>query len=78
MSFFENIKEVIDNEFIAKDVSELVVGDYYLFNTTIDGVWFYKDGVVFISYINTDKLVKYEYTSGTLQEFIDNYKGELC
>lgn len=64
-----------DNDFMNTDVSEFVEGDYYLFHLTNDKVYIYKDSVVGVSGINLQQEEYYyrvPYTSGTLQEFIDN------
>lgn len=73
------LNEIIDNDFLTKDVSELIVDDYYLFDMqdTPNGVklYFYKDGIVFVSlYSNIDDtsiIDKFEYTSGSLQELVE-------
>ena len=72
----EDVNLIIDNDFLNKDVSELVEGDYYLFHIKDwkDSCWiyYYKDGVVMVSSCNdTDNcniVDKFEYTSGSLQE----------
>lgn len=76
--FDENINEIIDDEFMTKDVSELVKGDYYLFHVEQDSdnykTYFWKDGVLFCS--NNKKLLfSIEYTKGTLQDFVDSLGG---
>lgn len=73
------LNEIIDNDFLAKDVSELIVEDYYLFDMqdTPNGVklYFYKDGIVFVSaYTTSDDVsstAKFEYTSGSLQDLVE-------
>ena len=74
--FDENINEIIDDEFMTKDVSELVKGDYYLFHVEKDGdnfkSCFWKDGVLFCCKCSGEVLLKLEYTKGTLQEYVDN------
>lgn len=74
--FDENINEIIDNEFMTKDVSELVKGDYYLFHVEQDGdnykAYFWKDGVLLCSSGCGEVLSSLEYTKGTLQEYVDN------
>lgn len=74
--FGANINEIIDNEFMTKDVSELVKGDYYLFHVEQDGdnyqVYFWKDGVLLCSSGCGAVLSSLEYTKGTLQEYVDN------
>lgn len=75
----EDVNLIEDDNFLNKDVSELVVDDYYLFDMqdTDNGVklYFYKDGVVFVSlYSNIDEtsiIDKFEYTSGCLQELVE-------
>lgn len=74
--FDENINEIIDDEFMTKDVSELVKGDYYLFHVEQDGdnykAYFWKDGVLFCCNSDGSSLITHEYTKGTLQEYVDN------
>ena len=75
----EDVNLIEDDNFLNKDVSELVVGDYYLFDMqdTNNGVklYFYKYGVVFVSlYRDIDEtsiIDKFEYTSGCLQELVE-------
>lgn len=75
----ENINLIEDDNFLNKDVSELIVEDYYLFDMqdTPNGVklYFYKDGIVFVSTYNdsddVSSIAKFEYTSGSLQELVD-------
>ena len=71
--FDENINEIIDDEFMTKDVSELVKGDYYLFHVEQDGdnfkPYFWKDGVLFVA-DSENLLFSTEYTKGTLQEYV--------
>ena len=74
-----DVNLIEDDNFLNKDVSELVVDDYYLFDMqdTANGVklYFYKDGIVFVSlYITSDDtsiIDKFEYTSGSLQELVE-------
>lgn len=78
--FDENINEIIDDEFMTKDVSELVKGDYYLFHVEQDGEdsfksYFWKDGVLLCCNCSGEVLVKLEYIKGTLQDFVDNLGG---
>lgn len=74
-----DVDEIIDNEFMTKDVSELVKGDYYLFRVEQDGdnykAYFWKDGVLLCSSGCGAALFKLEYTKGTLQEYVDNLGG---
>lgn len=75
----EDVKLIEDDNFLNKDVSELIVDDYYLFDVqdTSIGVklYFYKDGIVFVSvYTDSDDISiinKFEYTSGSLQELME-------
>ena len=79
----EDVKLIEDDNFLNKDVSELVLEDYYLFDMqdTSNGVklYFYKDGVVFVSaYTDSDDVSiinKFEYTSGSLQELVEEIKN---
>lgn len=79
----EDVNLIEDDNFLNKDVSELVVDDYYLFDMqdTANGVklYFYKDGIVFVSlYSNIDDtsiIDKFEYTSGSLQELVEKLNG---
>ena len=49
----EDVNLIEDDNFINKDVSELIVEDYYLFDMrdTPNGVklYFYKNGIVFVN-----------------------------
>ena len=77
--FDENINEIIDNEFMTKDVSELVKSDYYLFHVEQDGdnykAYFWKDGILLYSSGCGAVLFSLEYTQGTLQEYVDSLGG---
>lgn len=69
------LDQIIDNDFLDKDVSELVEGDFYLFHLTDTHVYFYKDGLIGVKPIDEGvegdtPLV--EYTSGSLQEYIES------
>ena len=77
-----DINEIIDNDFMTKDVSELVKGDYYLFHVEQDGdnfkSYFWKDGVLFYGNSDGISLITHEYTKGTLQEYVDKlYDSEV-
>lgn len=82
----EDVNLIEDDNFLNKDVSELIVDDYYLFDMqdTPNGVklYFYKDGIVFVNvftnvngvYTDSDDcniVDKFEYTSGSLQELVE-------
>ena len=77
--FDENINEIIDDEFMTKDVSELVKGDYYLFHVEqLDDkfkTYFWRDGMLVCADSNGALLINIEYTKGTLQEYVDNLGG---
>ena len=85
----EDVYLIEDDNFLNKDVSELVLEDYYLFDMqdTLSGVklYFYKDGIVFVNvFTNVDDVFtdsdvvsiinKFEYTSGSLQELVEKFK----
>lgn len=85
----EDVYLIEDDNFLNKDVSELVLEDYYLFDMqdTPNGVklYFYKDGIVFVNvftnvngvYTDSDVVSiinKFEYTSGSLQELVEKFK----
>lgn len=71
----ERVTIIEDDYFMNTDVSTLVEGDYYLFYLTNDKVYIFKDGVIGVSGIDLQQEEYYcrvPYTSGTLQEFVDN------
>lgn len=80
----EDVNLIDDDNFINKDVSELIVEDYYLFDVqdTSKGVklYFYKDGIVFVSaYTDSDDVSiinTFEYTSGSLQELVEKLNND--
>ena len=66
---------IVDDDFMDKDVSELVQEDYYLFHTNGNKIWLYKDGRVGVAYFDTkgkDGYYPAPYTEGTLQEYVDS------
>ena len=79
----EDVNLIEDDNFLNKDVSELIVEDYYLFDMqdTPSGVklYFYKNGIVFVNVhteVNDYNIVdKFEYTSGSLQELVEKLNG---
>ncbi len=81
----EDVNLIEDDNFLNKDVSELIVDDYYLFDMqdTPNGVklYFYKDGIVFVSdYTTSDDASisdKFEYTSGSLQGLVEKFKENV-
>ena len=80
----EDVKLIEDDNFLNKDVSELIAEDYYLFDvqdtSNVVKLYFYKDGVVFVSaYTDSDDVSiinKFEYASGSLQELVENLKND--
>ena len=80
----EDVNLIEDDNFLNKDVSELIVEDYYLFDVqdTSNGVklYFYKDGIVFVSaYTGSDDVSiinKFEYTSDSLQELVEKLNND--
>ena len=76
----EDVNLIDDDNFLNKDVSELIVEDYYLFDvqdtSNVVKLYFYKDGIVFVSsYTDSDDVSiinKFEYTSGSLQELVES------
>ena len=73
-----DIKLIEDNDFLDKDVSELVVGDFYLFHIDKeDKFYFYRDNVVYTGIVTKESVEKCShivYKSGTLRDFIKNLK----
>lgn len=66
---------IVDDDFMNKDVSELVQGDFYLFCVKNNKTYLYKDGCVGVAYFDTKGKEGYysaTYTEGTLQEYVDN------
>lgn len=66
---------LIDDDFMNKDVSELVGGDFYLFYVKNNKTYLYKDGRVGVAYFDTNGKEGYysaTYTEGTLQEYVDS------
>ena len=74
------INEIIDDTFMDKDVSELIEDDFYIFHATQERMYFYYKGFICIGDIvelTNPSVVKIEYTSGTLQEFVDSLDVNL-
>lgn len=72
------LNEIIDDTFMDKDVSELIEDDFYIFHATQEKMYFYYKGFICIGNIvelPDQSVVKIEYTSGTLQEFVDGLDG---
>ncbi len=82
----QNIKcnLIVDDDFMNKDVSELVSGDFYLFHVKDNKTYLYKDGHIGVAYLDScgaESFYSVEYSKGTLQEYIDNLGGlalRLC
>lgn len=67
----DKVKIIEDNDFLTKNIKDLVVGKYYLFHMTDDFVFLYKDGVVVKSNMLDSTCTKYLCNTETLQEFIE-------
>ena len=66
---------IVDDDFMNKDVSELVQGDFYLFCVKDNKTYLYKDGCVGVAYLDScgaESLSSAEYSKGTLQEYVDS------
>lgn len=70
----EDINIIEDNDFLDKDVSELVAGDFYLFHMYENYMYLYKDGyIAIIEGLEPEgRVTKVEYTKGSLREFISD------
>ena len=71
---------IVDDDFMNKDVSELVQGDFYLFCVKDGKTYLYKDGRVGVAYFDScgeDSFYSTEYSKGTLQEYVDNLVNKL-
>lgn len=66
---------IVDDDFMNKDVSELVQEDYYLFHVKDDKTYLYKDGHIGVAYFDScgaESFYSVEYSKGTLQGYVDN------
>lgn len=66
---------IVDDDFMNKDVSGLISGDFYLFHVKDNKTYLYKDGRIGVAYFDScDKEISYstEYSKGTLQEYVDS------
>ena len=66
---------IVDDDFMNKDVSELVQGDFYLFCVKNNKTYLYKDGYIGVAYLDScgeESFYSTEYSKGTLQEYVDN------
>ena len=71
---------IIDDDFMNKDVSELVQEDYYLFHAKDNKTYLYKDGHIGVAYLDScgdESFYSVEYIKGTLQEYVDNLLTKL-
>ncbi len=71
---------IIDDDFMNKEVSELVQGDFYLFCVKDNKTYLYKDGRVGVAYLDScdeESFYSTEYSKGTLQEYVDNLVNKL-
>ena len=66
---------IVDDDFMNKDVSELVQEDFYLFCVKDNKTYLYKDGYIGVAYFDScgeESFYSVEYSKGTLQEYVDN------
>lgn len=66
---------IVDDDFMNKDVSELVQGDFYLFHVKDNKTYLYKDGHIGVEYFDScsaEIFNSVEYSKGTLQEYVDS------
>ena len=66
---------IVDDDFMNKDVSELVQGDFYLFCVKDNKTYLYKDGYIGVVYFDScgdESFNSVGYSKGTLQEYVDN------
>ena len=81
---------IVDDDFMNKDVSELVQGDFYLFCVKDNKTYLYKDGYIGVAYLDScdldscdldscdeESFYSTEYSKGTLQEYVDNLVNKL-
>ena len=66
---------IVDDDFMNKDMSELVQGDFYLFCVKDNKTYLYKDGHIGVAYFDScgvESFYSVEYGKGTLQEYVDS------
>ena len=66
---------IVDDDFMNKDVSDLVSGDFYLFHVKDNKTYLYKNGHIGVAYFDScgaESFYSVEYSKGTLQEYVDN------
>ena len=71
---------IVDDDFMNKDVSGLVQGDFYLFCVKDNKTYLYKDGRVGVAYLDScgaESFYSVEYSKGTLQGYVDNLLNKL-
>ena len=71
---------IVDDDFMNKDVSELVQGDFYLFCVKDNKTYLYKDGHIGVAYFDNcvaESFNRVEYSKGTLQEYVDSVVNNL-
>ena len=71
---------IVDDDFMNKDISELVQGDFYLFHDKDNKAYLYKDGHIGVAYLDScgdESFYSVEYSKGTLQEYVDNLVNKL-
>ena len=70
---------IVDDDFMNKDVSELVQGDFYLFCVKDNKTYLYKDGHIGVAYFDSgdESFNRVEYSKGTLQEYVDSVVNNL-
>ena len=71
---------IVDDDFMNKDVSELVCSDFYLFHVKDNKTYLYKDGHIGVAYFDScgaESFYSVEYSKGTLQEYVDNLVNKL-
>ena len=71
---------IVDDDFMNKDVSELVQGDFYLCCVKDNKTYLYKDGHIGVAYFDSggdESFYSVEYSKGTLQEYVDSVVNNL-
>ena len=66
---------IVDDDFMNKDVSELVSEDFHLFHVKDNKTYLYKDGDIGVAYFDScgeESFYSTEYSKGTLQEYVDS------
>ena len=66
---------IVDDDFMNKDVSELVQGDFYLFCVKDNKTYLYKDGRVGVAYFDScgaESFNSVEYSKGTLVDYVNS------